>query len=42
MEPDDDDRPLIPYIVGMLLGSILEGFMMTLGGVILLVLLGVL
>jgi len=41
MEPDDD-QPLIPYLLGMLLGSIVEGFMMTLGGVILLVLLGVL
>ena len=41
MEPDDD-QPFIPYLLGMLLGSIVEGFMMTLGGVILLVLLGVL
>lgn len=41
MEPDDD-TPLIPYLLGMMLGSILEGFLMTLGGVILLVLLGVL
>lgn len=42
MEPDDDETPLLPYILGMLLGSIVEGFMMTLGGLILLVLLGVL
>lgn len=39
---EDDEEPIIPHILGVLLGLIVQGFMMTFGSVLFLVLLGVL